>query len=84
MPTVRVPPGDHRPHELLARAGLARSRSDAVRLLRQGAVRRDGMAVGPAAELRLAPGASFVLSIGPSRFVRIEAEGGEGKDRGKA
>ena len=84
VPTVRVPPGDHRPHELLARAGLARSRSDAVRLLRQGAVRRDGMAVGPAAELRLAPGASFVLSIGPSRFVRIEAEGGEGKDRGKA
>jgi len=79
MPAVRVPAGDYKPHELLARAGLTRSNSEGVRLLRQGAVRRDGAPVAPGGELRLVPGASFVLSIGPARFVRVEATGPEGE-----
>ena len=73
MPAVSVPAGSYKPHELLARAGLTRSNSEGVRLLRQGAVRRDGAPVEPGAELRLEPGASLVLSIGPARFVRVEA-----------
>jgi tyrosyl-tRNA synthetase len=73
MPVVSVPAGSYKPHELLARAGLTRSNSEGVRLLRQGAVRTDGVAVEPGAELRVRPGGSFVLSIGPARFVRVEA-----------
>jgi tyrosyl-tRNA synthetase len=73
MPFVSVPAGRYKPHELLARAGLTRSNSEGVRLLRQGAVRRDGTALEAGTELRLEAGASFVLSIGPARFVRVEA-----------
>jgi tyrosyl-tRNA synthetase len=76
LPTVVVTPGRYKPHELLARTGLARSNSEAVRLLRQGAVRRDGTPVAAGDELTLDAGASFVLSAGPARFVRIEAAAG--------
>jgi tyrosyl-tRNA synthetase len=75
MPVVRVPAGDHKWHELLARAGLAKSKSDAVRLLKQGAVRRDGSAVGAGAVV-LRSGESFVLSVGPARFARVEVAPG--------
>jgi tyrosyl-tRNA synthetase len=73
VPVVSVPAGSYKPHELLARAGLTRSNSEGVRLLRQGAVRADGVPVEPGAELSVRPGGSFVLSIGPARFVRVEA-----------
>jgi tyrosyl-tRNA synthetase len=73
VPVVSVPAGTYKPHELLARAGLTRSNSEGVRLVRQGAVRTDGAPVAPGAELRLPPGGSLVLSIGPARFVRVEA-----------
>jgi len=69
--TVLVAAGAYKPHELLARTGLTKSNSEAVRLLRQGAVRKDGAPLGKD-ELRLDAGASFVLSIGPARFVRIQ------------
>jgi tyrosyl-tRNA synthetase len=69
---VVVAPGAHKPHALLVAAGLAKSNGEAVRLLRQGAVRRDGQLVEPGAELTLAPSGSFVLSVGPARHVRIE------------
>jgi len=72
MPVVRVPPGEHKWHELLVRAGMARSNSDAVRLLKQKAVRKDGTAVEPGSVV-LTPGQSFALSVGPARFVRVEA-----------
>jgi tyrosyl-tRNA synthetase len=72
MKAVRVPAGTYKPHELLARAGLTRSNSEGVRLVRQGAVRRDGSPVPAGQELRLEAGDSLVLSIGPARFVRIE------------
>jgi tyrosyl-tRNA synthetase len=73
MPVVRLPPGSYKPHELLARAGLTRSNSEGVRLLRQAAVRVDGVPVEPGAELHVRPGGSLVLSIGPARFVRVQA-----------
>jgi len=72
MRALAVAPGRYKPHELLVRAGLARSNSEAVRLLRQGAVRRDGAPVAAGDEVTLTAGASFVLSAGPARFVRVE------------
>jgi tyrosyl-tRNA synthetase len=69
---VPVAPGAHKPHALVVAAGLAKSNGEAVRLLRQRAVRRDG-AVVEATEIILAKGDAFVLSVGPARHVRIEA-----------
>ena len=69
---VRVAAGDHKPHALVVLAGLAKSNGEAVRLLRQRAVRRDGVVL-EAADVALAAGEGFVLSVGPARHVRIEA-----------
>jgi tyrosyl-tRNA synthetase len=71
MPTVEIAPGRHRARDLLARPGLAASRSDAERLLRQGGARKDGAPLASGAEIDAAPGDSFVLSIGAQRFVRF-------------
>jgi tyrosyl-tRNA synthetase len=73
--TVVVPPGSHKPHALLVTAGLAKSNGEAVRLLRQRAVRRDGNVLEAAGDLSLAAAESFVLSVGPARHVRISAQG---------
>jgi tyrosyl-tRNA synthetase len=72
---VRVAPGETKPHALVVQAGLARSNGEAVRLLRQRAVRRDGQVVGAGGNLVLSPGESFVLSVGPARHVRILVSG---------
>jgi tyrosyl-tRNA synthetase len=72
MPTRHVPPGDWKAHELLAQLGLARSRSEAARLLKQKAVRRDGVVLDGTREIALRLGAGFVLSVGPKQFVRVE------------
>ena len=69
---VRVEPGSHKPHGLVVKAGLAKSNGEAVRLLRQRAVRRDGVLLEAGRELLLEPGEGFVLSVGPARHVRIE------------
>jgi tyrosyl-tRNA synthetase len=69
----RLRPGRFKPRELLAEVGLAASKSEAERLLRQRAVKRDGAVVDPGAEIELAPGGSFVLSVGASRYLRVEA-----------
>ncbi len=71
--TVRVAAGPHRPHALLVAAGLAKSNGEAVRLLRQRAVKRDGRVLEAGAEIVLAAAEAFVLSVGPARHVRIEA-----------
>jgi tyrosyl-tRNA synthetase len=68
----RVPPGRFKPRELLAEVGLAESKSQAERLLRQRAVKRDGVVLEGTAEVEVRPGASFVLSVGASRFLRVE------------
>jgi tyrosyl-tRNA synthetase len=67
---VRVAPGVHKARELLVAAGLASSKSEAERLLRQRAVRRDG-AVVESGDLVLAAGESAVLSVGAARHVRL-------------
>jgi tyrosyl-tRNA synthetase len=64
--------GTHKPHALVVLAGLAKSNGEAVRLLRQRAVRRDGVVL-EAADVALAAGEGFVLSVGPARHVRVEA-----------
>ena len=50
--------------------GLAPSKSEAMRLLKARAVKREGSVVAAGSEL--VGGEAFVLSIGPSRFYRIE------------
>jgi tyrosyl-tRNA synthetase len=67
---VQLAAGAHKPHALVVAAGLAKSNGEAVRLLRQRAVRRDGVVL-EAADVDLAAGESFVLSVGPARHVRI-------------
>jgi tyrosyl-tRNA synthetase len=69
---VSVAAGAHKVHALVVLAGLAKSNGEAVRLLRQRAVRRDGVVL-EAADVALAAGEGFVLSVGPARHVRIEA-----------
>jgi tyrosyl-tRNA synthetase len=69
--TVELPPGRYRVRELLARPGLATSKSEAERYLRQGAVRKDGVVLEPGGELEPRPGESFVLSIGSQRHLRF-------------
>jgi tyrosyl-tRNA synthetase len=70
---VRLAAGEVRPHVLLVQAGLARSNGEAVRLLRQRAVRRDGATLEAGGEVVLSAGESFVLSVGAARHVRVEA-----------
>jgi tyrosyl-tRNA synthetase len=70
---VRVAAGALRPHVLVVQAGLAKSNGEAVRLLRQRAVRRDGNVLDGGADVVLVAGGSFVLSVGAARHVRIES-----------
>jgi tyrosyl-tRNA synthetase len=72
MTVRRLPPGRFKPRELLAEVGLAASKSEAERLLRQRAVKRDGVVLEGTAEVEVRAGASFVLSVGASRFLRVE------------
>jgi tyrosyl-tRNA synthetase len=71
---VRVAAGALKPHALVVAAGLAKSNGEAVRLLRQRAVRRDGETLDASADVEVEKGASFVLSVGAARHVRIVVE----------
>jgi len=73
LEVVPVEAGAHKPHHLVVKAGLARSNGEAVRLLRQRAVRRDGVVLDAQAVVELGSGDGFVLSVGPARHVRIQA-----------
>jgi tyrosyl-tRNA synthetase len=68
---VKVAAGSLKPHVLVVSAGLAKSNGEAVRLLRQRAVRKDGEALDASADVALARGQAFVLSVGAARHVRI-------------
>jgi tyrosyl-tRNA synthetase len=72
MPVLKVPASRFpwRAHEFLADHGLAPSKSEAMRLLKARAVKREGTVVAAGSEL--VGGEAFILSIGPSRFYRIE------------
>jgi len=74
MPERAVAPGRHKWRELLVAGGLASSKSEAERLLRQKAVKRDGVPV-EAAELEVSLDQSFVVSVGAARFVRFLVQG---------
>jgi len=71
MPVVALGPGPHKLREVLASTGLAPSKSEAQRLIRQRAVKRDGVVV-ETDDLTAVPGESFVISVGAVRFVKIE------------
>jgi tyrosyl-tRNA synthetase len=67
---VQLAPGPHKIRELLVVVGLAPSKSEAERLVRQRAVRWDG-AVVESAQVQIKPGESAVVSVGPARHVRV-------------
>src|SRR5688572_23249007 len=74
IPVVSIAPGPHRVRDLLAAHGLAPSRSEAERLIRQRAVKRDGVVLEAARSIEAAAGESFVLSVGSKHFVRFEVK----------
>jgi tyrosyl-tRNA synthetase len=74
MPERTIAPGRHKWRELLVAGGLAPSKSEAERLLRQRAVKRDGVAVEAGTDLEGVAGESFVVSVGAARFVRFRVE----------
>ena len=67
---VQAPDGTLPLANLLREAGLTGSTSEALRMIRQGAVRIDGERVEDAG-LTLAVGASHVVQVGKRRFARI-------------
>jgi len=71
MPTHELPPGDYGFHEVVFLAGLAESKSEASRLLKQRAVKFGGVHVQMGARLKVVQGLAEVLQVGPARFVRI-------------
>jgi tyrosyl-tRNA synthetase len=70
MPEKTITPGRHKWRELLVMAGFAPSNGAAERLLRQRAVKKDGVVV-EGGELEAEAGQSFVVSVGAARFVRF-------------
>jgi len=72
MATLTLEAGTHKLREVLVAGGLAKSKSEAERLLRQRAVRRDGQVLD-GGEIALARGETAVISVGPARFVRLVA-----------
>jgi tyrosyl-tRNA synthetase len=72
MPEVTVAAGNYRARDLVVRAGLAKSNSEAERLVKARAVKRDGVALDAGAPVVLAEGEGFVLQVGPRHFARIK------------
>jgi tyrosyl-tRNA synthetase len=70
MPVYRLDAPEVNIVDLLVEAGLARSKSEARRLVQQGGVRLDGEQV-EAIERMIAPGRERVLQVGKRRFVRL-------------
>jgi tyrosyl-tRNA synthetase len=73
MPVRALAPGAHKLRDVLVLAGLAPSKSEAQRLIRQRGVKRDGTVL-EGDDIAAAPGESFVLAVGPVRHVRIVVE----------
>jgi tyrosyl-tRNA synthetase len=73
MPEVRVSAGPRRINQLLVETKLAPSNSAAIRLIKQRAVRIDGVVVeNPAQEIVIGT-AKHVVAVGPKRFVQVTA-----------
>ncbi|BAU49944.1 tyrosyl-tRNA synthetase [Sulfurifustis variabilis] len=66
---LRVPGGRAPLPQLLKEAGLTKSTSEALRLIRQGGVRVDGERADPGTELPA--GGPYLVQVGKRRFLRI-------------
>jgi len=73
MPEKTIAPGRHKWREVLVMAGFAPSNGAAERLVRQRAVKKDGVVV-EGGELEAAAGETFVVSVGAARFARFRVE----------
>ena len=74
MPEVRISAKDALAiPQVLKRAGLAASASEALRLIEQGGVKIDGAKVSDKT-LKLARGATAVLQVGKRKFARVVVE----------
>jgi tyrosyl-tRNA synthetase len=74
MPLVLVDAVALKPHQLVVLAGLEASSSGATRLLRQNAVKLDGVIVPSSGMVTLEAGSDHVLSVGSKRFVRVRVK----------
>jgi len=71
MPTCRIPAGPRRANQLLVEVNLAPSNSEATRLIKQRAMKVDGVVVeSPTREIVIGP-SPLVISVGPKRFVQV-------------
>ena len=61
--------------EMVSRAGLAKTNSEAMRLIAQGAVRLDGERISDRT-LIVPAGSTKVVQVGKRRFARVRVEGG--------
>jgi len=75
MPEIRLPARDGRlpVANLLRDAGLTASTSEALRMIRQGAVRIDGERVADG-KLEIAAGSTLVCQVGKRKFARISVD----------
>jgi tyrosyl-tRNA synthetase len=71
VPTWPVSIGRIKPHKLLVELQVASSTSEAVRLLRQRAVRIGGTPLDPGREIEIEAGKPLDLSVGPARHYRV-------------
>lgn len=69
IPKKRLAPGMYAPHELLTILGLAQSKSDARRLVTQGALEINKETVKNLFPLEIKKG--FILRVGKKKFVKI-------------
>jgi tyrosyl-tRNA synthetase len=77
VPEHRFPAKDGRVYlpKLLSAVGLAASRTEAERLLRQGAVSVDGRKLEPGAqELEVRAGEELLVKVGKRRFARVRVD----------
>jgi tyrosyl-tRNA synthetase len=78
MPTVKLAPGDYPILKILTTQQVAGSRSEAERLLKQGAVEWNGVIVKDVNLIvqirKLTPAGSWVLRVGKKKFLRIIVE----------
>jgi tyrosyl-tRNA synthetase len=73
MPEVHVGAGGRRISQLLVEVKLAPSNSEAIRLVKQRAVRVDGIVVENPAQEIVIGAAKHVVAVGPKRFVQVTA-----------
>ncbi len=75
MPVKKMAAGARALHALLTEAGLASSRSEAERLIKQGGVEINGTRIEDVKhEVKVTKGAELQIRAGKKKFLRIVAE----------